>query len=35
MKYVKLFEQFTQLNENAETVDGIPSELFTAAKRPS
>ena len=33
MKYVKLFEQFTQLNENAETVDGIPSELFTAAKK--
>lgn len=33
MKHVKLFEQFAQLNESAETVDGIPLELFTVAKK--
>ena len=33
MKYVHLFEQYTQLTENAETIDGIPSELFTVVKK--
>lgn len=33
MKYVKLFEQFAQLSEAAETIDGIPSELFTMFKK--
>lgn len=33
MKHVKLFEQFAQLNENTEAVDGVPLEVFTAAKK--